>query len=128
MAAVARFAGAQPEDCFPASTPSAVLATLLSALAPADGGSLLVLSIAEGAAKAVVGRCAARVGLSIVELQVTEAMLTDSHLLLEQLRTTLSACEHGLRAAVLPHVLSFPPTVLPIADMVAACTQARSPF
>lgn len=125
VAAVARFAGARPEDCFPASTPSAVLATLLSALAPADGGSLLVLSIAEGAAKAVVGRCAARAGLSIVELQVTQDMLADSDLLLQQLRATLAECDHGLRAAVLPHVLSFPPAVLPVADLVATCTQVR---
>jgi L-cysteine desulfhydrase len=125
VAAIAQYAGADPADCFPTSSPADALTTLLHSVKPSPDASLLVMSIADKVTKAAVGRCAAAAGLSIVEVQISKEALLDATFLSRQLESALKKAAGAVKAAVIPHVLSFPPVVLPVADLVVKCKEVN---
>jgi selenocysteine lyase/cysteine desulfurase len=123
VAAVAHRSGADPADCFPTSSPADALTALLHTIKPFPDASVLILSAADRVTKAAVGRCAATAGLSIIEVQINKDVLLDVSFLERQMESALKAAGGAVKAAVIPHVPSFPPVVLPVADLVAKCKE-----
>lgn len=123
VASAAKLIGAAPSECVPIANATTGITTVLKSLALAPCDAILVLSCAYSAVKTAVGRAAAAAGASVVEVQFDMACALDPALVVERVRAALQAGGRCIRAAVLDHIVSFPPVVLPLSDLIATCRQ-----
>lgn len=117
---------ARPSDCVPVANATTGMTTALRAVDLSGGGAVLVLSCAYGSVKTAVGRVAESAGAEVVELEVDLECAMQPALVAERLRGVLEAEGGRVRAVVMDHVVSFPPIVLPVAEMTAICREVRS--
>ena len=125
VSAAARFVDADAEDCVPTCNTTTGVTMLLRSLTLPAGSSILALSTNYSAIATAVGRAAADAGAGIVELHFEANMLSEAGALEERLRRALKAARGTVKAVVLDHVLSFPPVVLPVQALAAACHEVR---
>jgi L-cysteine desulfhydrase len=127
VAAAAPLVGASPAECAPVANATTGITTVLRALALGASDAVLVLSCAYSAVKTAVGRAAAAGGATVVEVQFDVACALDPLLLVSRVRAAIAAGGGSIRAAVLDHVVSFPPVVLPLSELIAVCRKVRTP-
>lgn len=70
VSSAAELIGAEARDCVPVTNATTGITTVLSALPLVSGDAILTLSCAYSAVKTAIGRAAAAVGASVVEVEL----------------------------------------------------------
>ncbi|GIL58989.1 hypothetical protein Vafri_13974 [Volvox africanus] len=125
VADAARFVGASPHDVVPVINATSAINAVLSSLPLGRGDWLLMFNTTYPAVKSTLARVAAAAGASILEVQLGLEELLRPELTVDAVKAALDAVGGGrrVRLAVLDHVISFPPVVLPVSELVTVCKQ-----
>lgn len=145
MEAVASLVRASPQDVVPVTNATTAINCVLMSLQLRKGDLILITNLTYPAVKSAAVRTAAAAGAGILELKLGLAEMQQPHLVLGILDQALASVRAGtfgggsfgclpgfegfvgrssrVRLAIFDHVVSFPPILLPIADLTRRCKQ-----
>ncbi|KAG2490959.1 hypothetical protein HYH03_010636 [Edaphochlamys debaryana] len=123
VADAARFVGAPPCDVVPAPNATTAVNAVAACVPLRRGDWVLMTNLTYPAVKSTLARVAAAAGASLIEVQLGLEELSRPGAVLAAVQTALAAGGRRIRLAVIDHVASFPPVVLPVAAITAACKQ-----
>ncbi|KAG2434800.1 hypothetical protein HXX76_007685 [Chlamydomonas incerta] len=126
VADAARFVGASPADVVPVTNATTAVNAVLAAVPLRRGDWVLMFNTTYPAVKSTIARVAAAAGASVIEVTLGMEELQRPALAVGAMQSALAALGGGgrrVRLAVLDHVASFPPLVMPVAAMTAVLKQ-----
>ncbi|GAX75242.1 hypothetical protein CEUSTIGMA_g2687.t1 [Chlamydomonas eustigma] len=85
---------------------------------------VLMTNLTYPAVKSTIVKQASRAGLSVAVVQLGWRELTEPGLALEAVEKTVKELDGRILLAVLDHIISFPPIILPVTQMTAMCKKA----
>lgn len=110
-------------DVVPLVNATTAVSTVVQSLKLKAGDVILICNTTYPAVRSIVQREALWVGARVLQVQLGEDELADDSALMETFRAAVATAGRRLRLAVLDHVVSFPPVVLPVKDIVALCKE-----
>ena len=125
LSIAADFVGADVSEVAPLTNATAGLSMLVHSIPLTAGDFIVVLDVTYPAVKNAVAAAAAKAGASVIEVETGLECVADPQLLTERLDAVLRRAGPRVKVAVLDHVVSFPPIVLPVQDMVRVCRKVR---
>ncbi|KAJ9521145.1 hypothetical protein QJQ45_022843 [Haematococcus lacustris] len=125
VAQVARWVGAEPADVVPVTNATTAVNAVLHSLPLRKGDVILVMNTTYPAVRSAAARIAARSGARLLLVNLTAADLSpDPRTVIATMRRAVAAVAPGrLALAILDHVISFPPVILPVKELVEVCRQ-----
>ncbi|MEW5313357.1 MAG: hypothetical protein WDW38_004930 [Sanguina aurantia] len=133
------FLGALPLDVVPVTNATTAVNCVLRSLSLRPGDLILLTNLTYPAVKSAAVRAAAAAGAGILEIQLGLAEMLQPDLVLGILDKALKSVreertgevegksggrpESRVRLAIFDHVVSFPPVVMPIAELAWRCRQ-----
>lgn len=127
VADVAGFVGASWQDVVPVVNATAAVNAVVASLQLRRGDLLLMSNATYPAVRSTLARAAAAAGAGLLELSFELEDLMDEERILGCFRAALAAGGRRLKLAVVDHVVSFPPVVLPVAQICSMCRDAGVP-
>ncbi|GFH10613.1 aminotran_5 domain-containing protein, partial [Haematococcus lacustris] len=126
VAQVARWVGAEPADVVPVPNATTAVNAVLHSLPLRKGDVILVMNTTYPAVRSAAARIAARSGARLLLVNLAAADLSpDPRAVIAIMRRAVAAVAPGrLALAILDHVISFPPVILPVKELVEVCRQA----
>ncbi|GFH14720.1 PLP-dependent transferase, partial [Haematococcus lacustris] len=126
VAQVARWVGAEPADVVPVPNATTAVNAVLHSLPLRKGDVILVMNTTYPAVRSAAARIAARSGARLLLVNFAAADLSpDPRAVIAIMRRAVAAVAPGrLALAILDHVISFPPVILPVKELVEVCRQA----
>eukprot|EP00803_Ostreobium_quekettii_P003884 evm.model.scf_1233.4 EVM.evm.TU.scf_1233.4 scf_1233:24014-35309(-) len=117
------FIGVQPQDVVPMHNATSAVATVVNSLVVGPGDLVLMTTMTYPAVRSTLARFAAHNGANLLEVELNKETLSSPNSILEAFKAALQG-RRRVRLAVLDHVLSFPPVVMPLDGLVPICKQA----
>ncbi|KAL6753075.1 pyridoxal phosphate-dependent transferase [Haematococcus lacustris] len=126
VAQVARWVGAGPADVVPVPNATTAVNAVLHSLPLRKGDVILVMNTTYPAVRSAAARTAAKSGARLLLVNLAAADLSpDPRAVIAIMRRAVAAVAPGrLALAILDHVISFPPVILPVKELVEVCRQA----
>ncbi|GFR47698.1 hypothetical protein Agub_g9450 [Astrephomene gubernaculifera] len=125
VADAARFIGAAPRDVVPVVNATSAVNAVLRSVPLRRGDWVLMFNTTYSAVRSSIARVAAAAGASILEVQLGLAEFQRPDTIVAAVQSSLQAVggRRRVRLAVLDHVVSFPPIVMPVRQLAALCKQ-----
>ncbi|GMH42541.1 hypothetical protein BSKO_10460 [Bryopsis sp. KO-2023] len=117
---LAKLLGGGKGDFVPVPTAAHSLHAVLTSGQFGSGDRLILSSITSPAARNVAVRWAARLGAEIGEVILDQEILQSRSRILQAFEAALAGIS-GVKLAILDHVCTFPPVVLPIREITSLC-------
>ncbi|KAF6258814.1 pyridoxal phosphate-dependent transferase [Scenedesmus sp. NREL 46B-D3] len=127
VADVAGCVGASWQDVVPVVNATAAVNAVVASLQLRKGDLLLMSNATYPAVRSALARAAAAAGAGLLELTFELEDLLDEARILACFRAALRAGGRRLKLAVIDHVVSFPPVVMPVQQICSMCRGAGVP-
>ncbi|GMH38146.1 hypothetical protein BSKO_06030 [Bryopsis sp. KO-2023] len=121
---VASSIGASRGDVVPIRSATSAIDAVLRSVQLSEGDLYLTTSLTCPATRSCIVRQASLCGAAILEVALDKDTLQTKERILDSFRSALEAEKPRVKLAVVDHVCSFPPVLMPIQEIAALCHSA----